>query len=360
MNDPKIANLLLKNGIGFSQSSNGSNFGFHLQQHQQQYQQQQQQAFSSPYLPDKLWNDHHSQTQYPLMHHQMQRAQTQTSRSLFTPGHRLDTDSHRHPQQQQQYHQPNLSGVSLAALGPGSWFKQRRGREIGYQRNGYYCKTKVANAISRVKASSNGHSHFYSHSNGNGMAFPSHSTSTTHDSPSSTPASAVVLGNPSYELHSYTQGEYPTNGGLGVPRRDNGLDHVGFMGLADMGLPPGMNMSSGGMNLNIGGGLGVGMNLAGINGMAFGGPEHANSNAAMMMIMRCFFIYLLCSGFFGYSFLVTYLISTRRPLIYHARHLLTCPNFFLTNFLMLHLFIYTNCFCLPPTLCTPFFFLKKI
>ena len=112
MNDPRIANLLLKNSNGFSQSLNGSNFGFHQQQHQQlpynpqqqQYQQQRQQAFSSPYLPDKLWNDHHSQTQYPLTHHQtMQQA---ASRSLFTPGHGLDTEFYHYPQQQQQ---PNLS-----------------------------------------------------------------------------------------------------------------------------------------------------------------------------------------------------------------------------------------------------------
>jgi hypothetical protein len=48
MDDPRIANLLLKNGNGFSQSSNGSNFGFHQQQHQQlpyNPQQQQQATF---------------------------------------------------------------------------------------------------------------------------------------------------------------------------------------------------------------------------------------------------------------------------------------------------------------------------
>jgi hypothetical protein len=49
------------------------------------------------------------------------------------------------------------------------------------------------------------------------------------------------------------------------------------MGLADMGLPQGMNLSNGGMN--------GGMNMAGINGMVYGGPGLANSNAAMMMMM---------------------------------------------------------------------------
>jgi hypothetical protein len=34
--------------------------------------------------------------------------------------------------------------------------------------------------------------------------------------------------------------------------------------------------------MSMGGG---GMNLAGLNGMAFGGPGLANSNAAMMMMM---------------------------------------------------------------------------
>jgi hypothetical protein len=155
MNDPRIANLLLKNGNGFSQSSNGSNFGFHQQQHQQlpynpqpeqqQYQQQQQQGFSSPYLLDKLWNDHHSQTQCPLAHHQIR--QQVASRSLFTPGYGLDTESHHYPQQQQQYHQPNLSVNDMV------WKSANRGMAI---------KTKVANAS--VKASSNGDSHFCLHS----------------------------------------------------------------------------------------------------------------------------------------------------------------------------------------------------
>jgi hypothetical protein len=154
MDYPRIANLLLKNGNGFSQSSTGSTFGFYQLQHQQlpynpqqqqqqqQYQQQQQQqAFPLPYLPDKLWNDHHSQTQYPLMHHQImqQQAQTQASRSLF------DTESHHHPQQQQQYHQPNLNDNTGVSLGV-----DLTNDLVGKSGiRGMAVKTKVANA--RVK-----------------------------------------------------------------------------------------------------------------------------------------------------------------------------------------------------------------
>lgn len=187
---------------------------------------------------------------------------------------------------------------------------------------GMAIKTKVANAKAnaRVKASSSsGHSRSYSHSNGTGS--PSHSSNSTHDSPtsisaitgngspipSSSPSLADLLSrgsphhddrsgsrsgsesgsaaaSPSFELHS---GDYVNTtassssnvGGGGVPR--NGMDHhhVGFMGLAPT-AGPGMNMSSGGMNM--GGGGCAAVNMA---GMAYGGPGHANGNAMMMMMM---------------------------------------------------------------------------
>jgi hypothetical protein len=305
MDDPRIANLLLKNGNGFSQSSN---YGFQLpynpqqQQQQQQYQQQQQQqTFSSSYLSDKLWNDHRSQAQYPA-HHQMipQQSQGQPSRSLFP-----SPESLHHQQQPQQYHQPTLSVNTGVGIGV-----DLNNDVVGKSGiRGMAIKTKVANAKAnaRVKASSNGHSHSHSHShsNGNGMASPAHSSNSTHDSPTSVPGngspipipspsspssrsphhdsrsgsrsgseSGSAAASPTYELHSTsTQGDYA------VPRRGGGggMDHAGFMELAGMGLAPGMNMSGGGMNM--------GVNMTGIPGMTYGGPGHANGNAMMMMMM---------------------------------------------------------------------------
>jgi len=236
------------------------------------------------------------------------------------------------------------------------------------------------------------------------MVSPSHSTSTstTHDSPTSTSASAIVLGNngspapipspssssssslssshsqshslpsqfqvrrtsgspsrsgsrgsndsggsaaasPSYELHSSTttQGDYG-----GVPRRDSGL---GFMGLADMGLPPGMNLSNGGMNMG---------NMAGINGMVYGGPGHANSNAAMMMMMRrrpTLIIILLPLALAVYPDFFDLIISPSTKFLFLMLH--TRIIFFIPPTLPARLLA---CFIPSPTrrpLCTLFFFL---
>jgi hypothetical protein len=231
----------------------------------------------------------------------LQQAQTQASRSLFTPGHGLDTESHLHRQQQQQYHQPNLSvntGVSLGV--------DLSNDVVGKSGiRGMAIKTKVANAKAnaRVKASStSGHSRSYSHSNGtlsviagNGSPIPPSSPSSLahslsrgsphHDDRSGSGSeSGSAAASPSFELHS---GDYVNTtatssgnvGGGGVPR--NGMDHhhVGFMGLAATAGPR-MNMSSGGMNMGDGGCATV--NMA---GMAYGGPGHANGNAMMMMMM---------------------------------------------------------------------------
>jgi len=319
MDDPRIANLLLKNASGFSQSSN---FGFQQQQQlpynphpqQQQQYQQQPQTFPSTYISDKLWNDPGQTQQYPPTHHQMMtQPQTQGQRSLFPPPEPLH-------QQQQQYHHPNLSVNTGLSMGGVDLTSDMVGKS---NIRGMAIKTKVANAKAnaRVKSSStSGHSRSFSHSNGTGS--PSHSSNSTHDSPTSlsgitgngspippsSPAlvhslsqgsphhddrsgsrsgseSGSAAASPSFELHS---GDYVNTtassssnvgGGGGVPRNRMNHHHVGFMGLAAT-AGPGMNMSSGGMSM--GGGGCAPLNMA---GMTYGGPGHPNGNAMMMMMM---------------------------------------------------------------------------
>jgi hypothetical protein len=211
MDDPRIANLLLKNANGFSQNSN---FGFqqqqqqplpynpHPQQQQQQYQQQPQ-TFPSTYIPDELWNDPRQTQQYPQTHPQMMpQSQTQGQGSLFP----LPEPLH---QQQQQYHHPNLSVNTGVNMGGVDLTSDMIGKS---NIRGMAIKTKVANAKAnaRVKASSiSGHSRSYSHSNGTGS--PSHSSNSTHDSPTSISAiagngSPIPPSSPSSHVHSLSRG----------------------------------------------------------------------------------------------------------------------------------------------------------
>ena len=303
MDDPRIANMLLKNGDPFSQGSASNGFGgFHQQQshpynhhhHQQQQQQQQQfqQAFPPSYLADKLWNDppHRSQTQTqyapPPPTHQMM--QSQGARPLFNDD-------------PQQYHQPILSVNTSIGLGVETPLTNDKSN---FRTTAVKAKVANAKANARVKARTNSMSHHSHHS----------PNSSTHNSPTSPCLSAVPgVGNPSpipsptssastssqislsrvatmrrsgspgggsrsgsesaaaspsYELHS---SDY--NGGVVVPRRD-----VGYLGLGGMG------MTNGGINSMVGGMVvGGGMNM--VNQMTTTNGGHGNAGTMMMMMM---------------------------------------------------------------------------
>lgn len=261
--------------------------------------------------------------------------QAQAPRSLFTPSHGLDAESHHQHQQQQQYHhhQPNLSANTSIGVGvdsPNDMINNGGKANIRMA-----VKTKVANAKAndRVKARNNGMSH--SHFNGNAVSSPPHTNSTGNSPLSSTsgvggigstipspaassasssfssPGNPMLIAppnsaiSPSHSLslsrtlaqaqaqlqmrrsgsphnHSSTSGSGSESGAspnyeLHSTQGDYGVPRRGSgNGVLDhVGF-----MGLGGMSM--GGGGGGGMNMSGLSG-TYGG--HENGAALMMMMM---------------------------------------------------------------------------